>query len=114
MSLSTDGYFKLFGIKNVAELTKHELTRRYRRLALKYHPDKCNDSGVRFREIHKAYSYIGKLLSEFLKEDSKKFYNPEFHFYGDGSIYSIKEKRWIRLKGKDGNWIKLKRKVEKK
>ena len=108
MALTTDGYFRLFGIKKVSDISKYELKRRYRKLALRYHPDRSRDNGAKFKEVHKAYEYIGDRLIEFLKEDDKKFFNSDFHFYGDGSIYNIKDKRWVRLKDQNGEWINLK------
>jgi|TARA_Y100000992_G_C21273789_1_gene498612 hypothetical protein len=45
--------------------TEDELKQAYRKLALKYHPDKCEDkSGERFKEINSAYIFLSKIKSD--------------------------------------------------
>jgi len=106
MSVNTDLYFKIFKIKKISEITKHELKRRYKILALKYHPDKKPYGNTeKFKIIHNAFEYIGNELKKYLKKEDEKFFNSDFHFYGDGSIYNIKLKKWMRLKNEKNEWI---------
>lgn len=97
---TVDKYFKAFKITSIKAITHQELKRRYRILARKYHPDAGGTAG-QFRLIHDAYEYLVKLRDDFLKQQSKKFYNKKhLLFYGDGSIYNTKKGRWVKFKGK--------------
>jgi len=98
MIANTNKYFKAFKIKKISDITPKELTGRYRILVKKYHPDKGGKAG-QFTFIHDAYSYLKKLMKEYLKKENKKFFNKNFLYYGDGSIYDTKKGRWIKLKG---------------
>ena len=52
------------------DYTLDELKHAYRKLALKYHPDKCKDkSGNRFREIHEAYSFLSNMDAKDVKDE---------------------------------------------
>jgi len=99
MNIDSDFYFKIFNIEKISDINRKELKRRYRILVRKYHPDnKEFGNAAKFRLIQDANEYIKRLLDDFLKEDDKKFFNPNFYFYGDGSIYDLKNKKWARLK----------------
>uniref|UniRef100_A0A8D0G840 Uncharacterized protein n=1 Tax=Sphenodon punctatus TaxID=8508 RepID=A0A8D0G840_SPHPU len=50
------GYYDLLGVKPCATLD--EIKRAYRRLALKYHPDKNPNEGERFKHISQAYEVL--------------------------------------------------------
>ncbi|XP_032647992.1 dnaJ homolog subfamily A member 1-like [Chelonoidis abingdonii] len=50
------GYYDLLGVKPGATLD--EIKRAYRRLALKYHPDKNPSEGERFKQISQAYEVL--------------------------------------------------------
>lgn len=95
---NTNKYLKAFKIKNISEISKIEIKRRYRILANKYHPDKGGNSNT-FRFCHEAYQYLLKLREDFDKKESKKFFNKDFAYYADGSIYDIKNGKWLKFKG---------------
>lgn len=103
--MHTDKYFELFGIKKISEFkNKNQLIKTYRRLALKYHPDRGGNSS-HFRFVNDAYEYLKCQLEVYLRREFKKFTNKKFHFYGDGSIYDIEKSRWLRLKNEYGIWV---------
>jgi len=97
--MNTDKYFKIFKIKNISDINYYELKRRYRILVKKYHPDKGGSSS-QFRLIQDSYEYILSLLKDLYKKENKKFFNDRYFYYGDGSIYDLKEKKWRKVKGK--------------
>ena len=97
--MNTDTYFKIFKIKNVKEISMHELKRRYRILVKKYHPDK-GGTAKQFNLIQDAYNYILARLIEFIEREQVKFYNKDFLYYSDGSIYDMKQKKWRKFGGK--------------
>lgn len=98
MQVNTNKYFKLFKIEKISELTPQEFKRRYRILAMKYHPDKGGNQR-HFTFVLDAYNYLKKLMKEHLKKENKKFYNKNFVYYSNGSIYDKKSQRWIKIKG---------------
>ena len=67
-----------------------ELKYSYRKLALKFHPDKCNDkNGETFKEINSAYIYLSEYKNNSEKIDTNKSYNGilyEFVKYFNPSI----------------------------
>ncbi|NWY07168.1 DNJA1 protein, partial [Nothoprocta ornata] len=50
------GYYDLLGVRPGATLD--EIKRAYRRLALRYHPDKNPSEGERFKQISQAYEVL--------------------------------------------------------
>lgn len=98
---NTDTYFKIFQIKKISDIDSKELIRRFRILVKKYHPDmKPHGNEEKFKLIYNAYKYLTDQMDEFIKIENQKFYNNDFLYYGDGSIFSISKKRWVKLKGK--------------
>lgn len=97
MIINTNKYFKLFKIEKISELTPQEFKRRYRILVMKYHPDKGGNQR-HFTFVLDAYNYIQKLMKEHLKKENKKFYNKDFFYHRNGSIYDKKTQRWIKIK----------------
>lgn len=55
---TTRDYYEILGLKKAA--TKAEIKAAYRKLALKYHPDRNKDQGAesKFKEINEAYSVL--------------------------------------------------------
>jgi len=97
---NTSLYFKIFKIEKISDITPKELKRRYRILVQKYHPDKKpHGNAEKFKVIHNAYEYLCGLMKEFLKQETEKFFNNDFLYYSDESIYSISKKRWVKVKG---------------
>jgi DnaJ-class molecular chaperone len=86
---SKKNYYEILGLeKNVSET---EIKKAYRKLSLKYHPDKSSEPGTeeKFKEISKAYS----ILSDSDKRrdyDLGKEENDENRF-GDLSASELKE-----------------------
>ena len=62
-------YYYFLGVKNTA--STEEIKKAYRKLSLKYHPDKNDNDeffSQRFQEIHEAYEILGN-------DDSRRFYD---------------------------------------
>lgn len=100
--INTDQYFRIFKINKISDISMIELKRRYRILAKKYHPDKGGNS-AKFIIIQDAYNYIKPLIERYQQIENRKFFNKDFLYYSNGSIYDKKNRRWIKLKGRKIN-----------
>ena len=49
-------YYKILKVEKTA--TQEQIKKSYRKLALKYHPDKSKDNGEHFKKINEAYSVL--------------------------------------------------------
>ena len=50
-------YYEILGVSK--EATAEEIKKSYRKLSLKYHPDKNPDGEEKFKEISEAYTILG-------------------------------------------------------
>ena len=48
--------YKILGVSPGS--SKDDIKKQYRKLIMKYHPDKCQDDGSKFREIQRAYEIL--------------------------------------------------------
>lgn len=74
-------YYKILGVKKDA--TQDELKKAFRRLSIKWHPDRNNgskDAEAKFKEIAEAYEVLGN------EEKRKEYDNPKstFEFHSSG------------------------------
>jgi len=68
-------FYDILGIRNVA--TGREIKRAFRKLSLKYHPDKCDDCKEKFTDVNAAYDVLGdpkkRQVYDSLGGDEEKF-----------------------------------------
>lgn len=77
---NTRSHYEILGLTREATLT--EIKKSYRKLALKYHPDKSNDP--RYVELFKDMTAAYTILSD---PDSKRKYDQELKYAGYGVYY---------------------------
>ena len=80
-----DDYYKILGVSRSA--SSADIKRAYRKLSLKYHPDKnpSEDAAAKFAEIASAYS----VLSD---EDKRKTYD-----HGGEDAVKMQEQRYSKI-----------------
>lgn len=78
-----DDYYKILGVERDA--SKEDIKKAYRRLAHKYHPDKTEGDGEKFKRVNEAYQILGD-------ETKRQQYDQFGHTFGPGSP------------GAGGNW----------
>lgn len=84
-------YYEVLGIKTNA--SQEEINKAYKRLALKFHPDKNKiDNGSRFKMVNEAYSVLKdpeqrKIYDEIYNNDSFKY--KDLHKFGFENIYKF-------------------------
>ena len=90
-------YYKILGVERSA--SQDEIKKAYRKLAVKYHPDKNPDDKVaeeKFKEISEAYQVIGNADSrkkyDELGANWKQYENAGFNGFGGGAICSSEDK----------------------
>ena len=52
----SENYYSILGVDRKS--TEQEIKKAYRKLAIKYHPDKCNEGEEKFKKIAEAYSVL--------------------------------------------------------
>ena len=52
----SENYYSILGVDRKASL--EEIKKSYRKLAMKYHPDKCQEGAEKFKKIAEAYSVL--------------------------------------------------------
>ena len=90
------------------ELTFEYLKKRYRKLALKYHPDKNGntiESNERFKKINEAYNYLKKELVSLKPEHYNSEKDDEVN-YDTSSVYLSVLKNFIKSV-MEGNYIDI-------
>jgi curved DNA-binding protein len=89
--MSSTDYYKSLGVSKNA--SKSEIKKAYRKLALKYHPDRASKSGIdlkkaeeKFKEISEAYS----ILSDDKKRQQYDQFGPDYfsQFQGKGGFHT--------------------------
>ena len=86
-------YYKILGVERSA--SQDEIKKAYRKLAVKYHPDKNPDDKVaeeKFKEISEAYQVLGNADSrkkyDELGANWKQYENAGFNGFGGGQGFS--------------------------
>lgn len=86
-------------LTNCEDINEEQLRRQYRKLALKYHPDKNKDANTtqKFQEISHSYMYLSNRIKQSNKpfvDINEKETDEEYNHFKD-TIYCIVEK-WLK------------------
>lgn len=95
MELKLQDYYKILGLSK--EANQEEIKKAFRKLALKYHPDKNNSPSAeqKFKDINEAYGVLGDV------EKRKQYDNPPQRHRGFG--FREDEDIWSQMFGNFGD-----------
>ena len=78
-------YYSILGVNKYS--SPDSIKRAYRKLALKYHPDKSNGDTLKFQEIAEAYDVLSNSDKKY-KYDNKQQYTEPFSFRTANDLFN--------------------------
>jgi curved DNA-binding protein CbpA len=105
MKKHLESYFKLFGLTDISKTTETDLKQRYRKLAIRFHPDK-GGMPEQFRFVKDAYECLLAERQIYIRKRQgiQHTIDKNFYYYGDGSIFDVEKNRWKQYR-KYGMWF---------